>query len=156
MSDMVGHWLFPKRREFPLLYVKRTYATNSKTLVQDAWVDHLVGRLKKICDPYEKLDDVNKKPVNNPLYDNCKISAQIQCFGGEDHMFYNNRNNGAAYSWRDSTVLQTVDCWYLNSTDPKYKESQGLANTWQAENDSVMIGAHSCFSKTDRRVLWGS
>ncbi|KAF5586648.1 6-hydroxy-D-nicotine oxidase [Fusarium pseudoanthophilum] len=69
-----------------------------------------------------------------------ELSAQIQCFGGEDSMFYNNRNNGAAYSWRDST----------------YKESQDLANEWQAENDSVMIGANSFFSKTDRRVLWGS
>ncbi|KAF4959481.1 hypothetical protein FGADI_1702 [Fusarium gaditjirri] len=156
MSDMVGHWLFPKRREFPLPYVKRTYATNSKTLVQDGWVDKLVGRLKKICDPYEKLDDANENPVKNPLYDNCKISAQIQCFGGENSMFYRSRDNGAAYSWRDSTVLQTVDCWYLNRTDPKYKLSQDLANEWQAKNDSVMIGANSCFSKTDRRVLWGS
>ncbi|VTT61705.1 unnamed protein product [Fusarium fujikuroi] len=156
MSDMVGHWLFPKRREFPLPYVKRTYATNSKTLVKDRWVDTLVERLKKICDPYEKLDDANEKPVKNPLYDNCKLSAQIQCFGGDNSMFYNSRNNGAAYSWRDSTVLQTVDCWYLNRDQPNYDQSLKLANRWQAENDSVMIGANSCFSKTDRRVLWGS
>lgn len=156
MSDMVGHWLFPKRREFPRPYVKRTYATNSKTLGKDGWVDTLVERLSKICSPYEKLDDANQKPVDNPLYDNCKISAQIQCFGGDNSMFYNNRNNGAAYSWRDSTVLQTVDCWYLNRTDPNYKKSLELANEWQAKNDSVMIGANSCFSKTDRRVLWGS
>ncbi|KAI1036226.1 hypothetical protein LB504_011518 [Fusarium proliferatum] len=156
MSDMVGHWLFPKRREFPRPYVKRTYATNSRTLGKDGWVDTLVERLSKICSPYEKLDDANQKPVDNPLYDNCKISAQIQCFGGDSSMFYNNRNNGAAYSWRDSTVLQTVDCWYLNRTDPNYEQSQKLANEWQTKNDSVMIGANSCFSKTDRRVLWGS
>ncbi|KAG5750729.1 hypothetical protein H9Q70_006593 [Fusarium xylarioides] len=156
MSDMVGHWLFPKRREFPLPYVKRTYATNSTTLGKDGWVDALVGRLKKICDPTEKLDDANQNPVDNPLYDNCKLSAQIQCFGGDSSMFYNNRNNGAAYSWRDSTVLQTVDCWYLNRTDRNYEKSQKLANDWQTKNDSVMIGANSCFSKTDRRVLWGS
>ncbi|KAI1043114.1 hypothetical protein LB505_006934 [Fusarium chuoi] len=155
MSDMVGHLLFPKRREFPRPYVKRTYATNSKTLSKDGWVDTLVERLSKICSPYEKLDDANQKPVDNPLYDNCKISAQIQCFGGDNSMFYNNRNNGAAYSWRDFTVLQTVDCWYLNRTDPNYRKSLGLANDWQAKNDSVMIGANSCFSKTDKRVLWG-
>ncbi|KAF5550377.1 6-hydroxy-D-nicotine oxidase [Fusarium phyllophilum] len=149
MSEMVGHWLFPKRREFPLPYVKRTYATNSKTLVEDGWVDTLVERLKKICDPYEKLDNANKKPVKNPLYGNCKISAQIQCFGGENSMFYNSRNNEAAYSWRDSTVLQTVDCWYLNRDQPNYTLSQKLANEWQAKNDSVMIGANSCFNKTD-------
>ncbi|KAF5976917.1 6-hydroxy-D-nicotine oxidase [Fusarium bulbicola] len=71
-------------------------------------------------------------------------------------MFYNNRNNGAAYSWRDSTVLQTVDCWYLNSDQPNYELSRKLANDWQTKNDSVMIGASSCFSKTDRRVLWVS
>ncbi|RKL33076.1 hypothetical protein BFJ72_g10092 [Fusarium proliferatum] len=156
MSDMVGHWLFPKRREFPRPYVKRTYTTNSKTLGKDGWVDTLVERLSKICSPYEKLDDANQKPVDNPLYDNCKISDQIQCFGGDNSMFYNNRNNGAAYSWRDSTVLQTVDCWYLNRTDPNYKKPLELANEWQAKNDSVMIDANSCFSKTDRRVLWGS
>jgi hypothetical protein len=111
--------------------------------------------LKKICDPKEKLDDANKRPVKNPLYDNCKLSTQIQCLGGESSMSYNNRNNGASYSWRDSTVLQTVDCWYLNSTDPKYKQSQDLANEWRAEMDSVMTGATSCFSKTDQSVLWG-
>ncbi|KAF9776830.1 hypothetical protein IL306_004916 [Fusarium sp. DS 682] len=156
MANMVGHWLFPQRREFPRPYVKRTYSTNSKTLGKDGWVDALAKQLSKICDPYQKLDDANKKPVPNDLYDNCKLSAQIQCFGGENSMFYKNRDNGAAYSWRDSTVLQTVDCWYLNKDQPNYQLSQKLANDWQHENDGVMIGTESCFSKTDRRVLWGS
>ncbi|KAH7147995.1 hypothetical protein DER46DRAFT_671938 [Fusarium sp. MPI-SDFR-AT-0072] len=156
MANMTGHWVFPQRREFPRPYVKRTYATNSKTLGKDGWVNALAGRLSKICDPYEKLDDANERPVPNPLYDNCKLSAQIQCFGGENSMFYKNGDGSSAYSWRDSTVLQTVDCWYLNITDPNYKISQNLANQWQKENDGVMIGAKSCFSKTDRRVLWGS
>ncbi|KAJ3549061.1 hypothetical protein NM208_g699 [Fusarium decemcellulare] len=156
MAQMVGHWLFPQRREFPRPYVKRTYSTNSRTLGKDGWVKNLVQQLGKICDPFEKLDDANKKPVPNDLYDNCKLSAQIQCFGGENSMFYKNRNNGAAYSWRDSTVLQTVDCWYLNKDQENYKLSEDLANKWQAENDGIMIGAKSCFSKTDRRVLWGS
>lgn len=61
MSVMVGHWLFPKRREFPRPYVKRTYATNSKTLGKDLWVDTLVERLSKVCSPYEKLDDANHR-----------------------------------------------------------------------------------------------
>ncbi|RKK10107.1 hypothetical protein BFJ66_g12145 [Fusarium oxysporum f. sp. cepae] len=156
MANMTGHWVFPQRREFPRPYVKRTYATNSKTLGKDGWVNTLVGRLGKICDPYEKLDDANERPVPNPLYDNCKLSAQIQCFGGENSMFYKNGDGSSAYSWRDSTVLQTVDCWYLNINDPNHKMSQNLANQWQNENDGVMIGAKSCFSKTDRRVLWGS
>ncbi|KAF5676585.1 6-hydroxy-D-nicotine oxidase [Fusarium heterosporum] len=156
MADMMNLWLFPKRREFPQPYVKRTYATNSRTLGKDGWVDALVSRLKMICDPYEKLDDANEKPIDNPRYDNCKLSAQIQCFGGDHSMFYNNRDNGAAYSWRDSTVLQTVDCWYRNKGHPTYELSQKIANQWQTENDSIMIGANSCFSKTNRRVLWGS
>lgn len=159
MAKMTGHWLFPQRREFPRPYVKRTYATNSKTLGKDGWVVGLVQRLKLICDPYEKLDDANKKPVNNPLYDSCKLSAQIQCFGGENSLFYKNRDNGAAYSWRDSTVLQTVDCWYLpeDKENPKLsKDSKDLANKWQSENDAAMIGKSSYFSKTNRRVLWGS
>ncbi|KAI6767713.1 hypothetical protein HG530_005722 [Fusarium avenaceum] len=156
MAHMVGHWLFPQRREFPRPYVKRTYSTNSRTLGKDDWVKKLVKQVSKVCNPFEKLDDANEKPVPNPLYDNCKISAQIQCFGGENSMFYKNRDNGAAYSWRDSTVLQTVDCWYLNKDQPNYKQSEDLANKWQTENDGIMIGADSCFSKTDRRVLWGS
>jgi hypothetical protein len=156
MANMTGHWVFPQRREFPRPYVKRTYVTNSKTLGKDGWVNALAKQLGKICDPYEKLDDANKKPVPNDLYDNCKLSAQIQCFGGENSMFYKNRDNGAAYSWRDSTVLQTVDSWYLNKGQPNYELSQKLANNWQTENDGIMIGAKSCFSKTNRRVLWGS
>ena len=159
MAKMTGHWLFPQRREFPRPYVKRTYATNSKTLGKDGWVGGLVQRLKLICDPYEKLDDANEKPVPNALYDNCKLSAQIQCFGGENSLFYKNRDNGAAYSWRDSTVLQTVDCWYLaeDKENPELsQDSKDLANKWQSENDAAMIGKSSYFSKTDRRVLWGS
>ncbi|KAM0212669.1 hypothetical protein ACHAQI_004625 [Fusarium lateritium] len=77
MAQMVGHWLFPQRREFPRPYVKRTYSTNSNTLGKDGWVKNLVNQLGKICNPYEKLDDANENPVPNDLYDNCKLSAQI-------------------------------------------------------------------------------
>ncbi|KAF4453648.1 hypothetical protein F53441_3657 [Fusarium austroafricanum] len=117
----------------------------------------VVERLKLICDPFEKLDDDNKVPIKNDLYDNCKISAQIQCFGGENSMFYKNGDNGTSYSWRDSAVIQTIDCWYsVNEKGELMNQSNKLANDWQTKNDSVMIGESSCFSKTSRRVLWGS
>ena len=64
-------------------------------------------------------------------------------------MFTRNAGNGTAYSWRDSTVVQTLDCFHWNSV----KEA---ADSWQKENDEVGVGPGGIFSKEDRRVLWGS
>ena len=64
-------------------------------------------------------------------------------------MFFKNRNNGTSYSWRDSTVCCTLDCFVESS----YK---AVAEEFQAENDNILLGPNGCFSKQDRRVLWGS
>lgn len=34
--------------------------------------------------------------------------------------------------------------------------SKRTADAWQAENDKLFVGKDSCFSKQDKRVLWGS
>lgn len=150
MADMTSNWIFPKRREFDLPYVKRTYATKSTTLQKDGWAEAVAGRLDLIYNPHQKIDN-NQGDTEYEVYDHCKLSVQIQCFGGENSRFYQNRDNGTSYSWRDSTVVQTLDCFH----DPgaKYKE---YADNWQKANDALMIGPSSVFSKHDRRVLWGS
>ncbi|KAI8664502.1 FAD-binding PCMH-type domain-containing protein [Fusarium keratoplasticum] len=150
MSKMTGRWIFPKQREFDLPYVKRTYATNSRTLEKDGWVDSVVKRLDLIYNPRQKLGH-NKGEDEYEVYTHCKLSVQIQCFGGDNSRFYTDRNNGTSYSWRDSSVVQTLDCFH----DPgdKYKK---YALNWQKENDAIMVGRSSPFSKQDKRVLWGS
>ncbi|KAG5751137.1 hypothetical protein H9Q70_006231 [Fusarium xylarioides] len=150
MDTMTGKWIFPKRREFELPYVKRTYATKSQTLQKDGWVNAVVKRLDLIYNPHQKLDN-DKSDKEGEVYDHCKLSVQIQCFGGKNSRFLLNKDNGTSYSWRDSTVVQTLDCFH----DPgaKYRE---YALNWQKTNDTIMIGPKSPFSKQDRRVLWGS
>ncbi|UPK92459.1 hypothetical protein LCI18_003394 [Fusarium solani-melongenae] len=150
MSKMTGRWIFPKQREFDLPYVKRTYATSSRTLDQDGWVDSVVKRLDLIYNPRQKLGH-NKGEDEYEVYTHCKLSVQIQCFGGDNSRFYTDRNNGTSYSWRDSSVVQTLDCFH----DPGDKYKQYALN-WQKENDAIMVGRSSPFSKQDKRVLWGS
>jgi hypothetical protein len=62
-------------------------------------------------------------------------------------------------SWRDSTVLATMDCFY-NPTDISAvlhgKHPKTIADTWQKVNDSGLKGKEGKLSKEDRRVLWGS
>ncbi|WQF76647.1 Putative oxygen oxidoreductase covalent FAD-binding, FAD-binding domain, PCMH-type [Colletotrichum destructivum] len=150
MSDMTGQWLFPRAREFDLPYVKRTYATKSTTLGRDNWVSAVVDRIDLIYNPEQYLrGHAGEKAFERFM--RCKLSVQIQCFGGAESRFFANRGNGTSYSWRDSSVVQTLDCFH----NPD-EESRRYALEWQNKNDAVMIGPRSPFSKQDRRVLWGS
>ncbi|KAF9878294.1 FAD linked oxidase domain protein [Colletotrichum karsti] len=150
MSDMTGQWIFPKAREFDLPYVKRTYATKSTSLLKDGWIDSVADRIDLIYNPKQYLDG-RPGEKNFERYLRCKLSVQIQCFGGEKSRFYANRDNGTSFSWRDSSVVQTLDCFHEADA-----ESKKYADAWQAKNDAVMIGPDSSFSKEDRRLLWGS
>lgn len=62
-------------------------------------------------------------------------------------------------SWRDATVLATLDCFY-NKNDVSAvlhgKHPQKIAEAWQQGNDSGLKGKEGNFSEEDRRVLWGS
>ncbi|GKT47689.1 FAD-linked oxidoreductase [Colletotrichum spaethianum] len=150
MSDMTGQWIFPKAREFDLPYVKRTYSTKSTTLSKDKWVDAVVDRIDLIYSPEQYLQG-HAGEKNYERYMRCKLSVQIQCFGGKNSRFYTNKDNGTSYSWRDSSVVQTLDCFH----NPD-EESKSYAQAWQTKNDAIMNGPQSPFSKQDRRVLWGS
>lgn len=148
MATMTGKWIFPKEREFDRPYVKRTWATNSRTLSTSGWVDDVVRRLDLVLDPQQKLSD-DKQDWERDIYDHCKLSVQIQAFGGNTSKYFTNRTNGASYSWRDSTIVQVIDCFH----DENGRE---FANDWQENNDRVMVGPDSNFSKVDKRMLWGS
>lgn len=134
MSELTAQWIFRNVREFNHPYVKSTQVTDSKTLVQDGWVDWIVERLDGII-----------KPEKNKLW----ISAQFQNFGGKNSAFTKNANNGTSHSFRDSTICATVDCFY----DTGHKQ---VAEDWHDVNLAEAIGANGKFCKQDKRVLWGS
>ena len=134
MSELTTDWIFRNVREFDRPYVKRTHLTNSKTLGADGWADWITNRIDAIV-----------KPEKN----RCWISAQLQCFGGKNSKFVTNSDNGTSFSWRDSTVVCTLDCFY----GPGSKKT---AENWHKINDEEGIGPNGKFSKEDRRVLWGS
>ncbi|KAI1267106.1 hypothetical protein F5Y18DRAFT_424945 [Xylariaceae sp. FL1019] len=134
MSELTGDWIFRNVREFEKPYVKRTYTTNSRTLGQDGWAQWAVNRIDAVVRP-----DFNR----------CWLSAQLQCFGGKNSMFTRNADNGTSYSWRDTSIGCTMDCFH----DP---ETKVRAEDWQKVNDEEAIGPNGVFSKKDRRVLWGS
>jgi len=150
MADMTGQWIFPKEREFELPYEKRAYATSSRTLVKDNWVQAAVDRIDLIYNPKSAIEG-HKGDKDFELYQRCKLAVQIQCFGGDHSMFNLNKDNGTSYSWRDSTVVQVLDCFHQDDD-----ESRQIAQDWQAKNDSLMNGPTSPFSKQDKRLLWGS
>lgn len=142
MSAMTGDWIFRRKREFDHPFEKRTYLTDSTTLLRDGWAGVVAERISQVIVPSIE---------HFALWDKCYTSVQIQCFGGKNSKFRTNRDNGTAYSWRDSSVCATMDCFYEDGD-----EGKALAKGWQAGNDKVMIGPDSTFSKQDKRVLWGS
>ncbi|EPS37893.1 hypothetical protein H072_8364 [Dactylellina haptotyla CBS 200.50] len=150
MADITGLWIFPKEREFNLPYVKRTYATNMRNLSTNGWVDTVVQRLDLIYNENNYLQG-NEGERGYERYLSCKLSVQIQNYGGKFAKFTTNKDNGTSYSWRDSSMVQTLDCFH-NDDD----KSKAYAEQWAAKNDTLMNGASGLFSPVDKRVLWGS
>jgi len=134
MSELASKWLFRNTREFDFPYVKSTHVTNSRTLSKDGWAEWVADRIDTIVKP-----EANK----------CYISAQLQCFGGKNSMFHRNADNGTGYSWRDTTLCVTLDCFYD-------KEHRDVAEDWHQVNEEEGCGPQGKLSKDDRRVLWGS
>jgi FAD binding domain len=135
MSDLTSDWIFRNVREFKHPYIKRTHTTKSTTLAASGWASWVTKRIDAIVAP----DD-----------NSCYISAQLQCFGGKNSMFFRNKDNGTSFSWRDSSIVCTLDCFY---DGPEAKKE---AIEWHKINDDEGIGPKGIFSKEDRRVLWGS
>lgn len=134
MSELTGEWIFRNVREFNHPYVKRTYSTNSGTLAKDGWASWITQRIDAIVKP-----EANR----------CWLSAQLQCIGGKHSKFVTNADNGTAYSWRDTTLICTIDCFHED-------DAKARAEDWEKVNDEEGLGPNGIFSKQDRRVLWGS
>jgi len=60
-----------------------------------------------------------------------------------------NAKNGTSYSWRDSTICCTLDCFYRPA-------SHQAARDWHDQNEKEVWGPEVVFSTKDMRVLWGS
>eukprot|EP01034_Spumella_vulgaris_P035514 gene35514-43785_t len=134
MSDLTKEWIFTNVREYELPYEKRTYMTNSNSLVQDKWAEWATNRIHWAM-----------------TQSDLKLSVQIQNFGGKNSQFYQKGLNGqTSYSWRaDSNICSVMDCFYKPG-------SKDRAINWQKNNDVSVGQADSVFCKEDRRVLWGS
>lgn len=134
MSKITGDWIFRNVREFDHPYVKRAYVTNATDLGTRGWSEWVTGRIDEIVEP-----DMNK----------CWLSCQLQAYGGKRSRFFQNRDNGTSYSWRDTTMVCVLDAFYED-------ESKERAENWQQVNDMQGLGPNGRFSSEDRRVLWGS
>lgn len=134
MSELTGEWIFRNVREFNHPYVKRTYSTDSRTLAKDGWASWVTKRIDAIVKP-----EANR----------CWLSAQLQCIGGKHSKFVTNANNGTAFSWRNTSLICTIDCFH--EPDAKVR-----AEDWEKVNDEEGLGPNGIFSKEDHRVLWGS
>jgi FAD binding domain len=132
MSEIVKLWLFTSKREFNHPYVKRTLVTNSSSLGSDGWASWISNHIDEICTP------------ENGLF----VSAQLQCAGGKFSKLTTNAGNGTAYSWRDSRLGCTIDCFHDD-------DQQQAAEDWEEGTDK-MIGPNGVFAKQERRLLWGS
>lgn len=137
MSELTREWVFFNVREFDLPYEKRTYMSNSTTLLKDKWVDWVTNRVD--CGIHSH---------------HVKITLQVQHFGGVRSNFVTGGADAdpsdTAYSWRsDATVCCCLNCFY----EP---EGRVEAMQWQAENDKCVGTTDSVFCKEDRRLLWGS
>ena len=63
-----------------------------------------------------------------------------------------------AYSWRDSTIGLTLDCFYDVTENPN---AAATARAWVERNDLEAVGVRAdgvpvVFDPADRRLLWGS
>ncbi|KAF9273039.1 hypothetical protein BGZ68_001882, partial [Mortierella alpina] len=136
LSELTGHWIFQNVREFEKPYIKRTFMSNSQTLVEDDWTNYVCNRIHEI--------------EGNP-FNGCDLSVQIQHFGGDNSRVYQNNDGSTAISWRDSHICLVLDCFHR-----EYRSARKTAKAWQKENDKCVGRADAKFSKEDRRVLWGS
>lgn len=140
ISAMSQAWVFRNVREFNRPYLKRAYATDSRSLRKDGWVDDVVDQIGEVIVPGDGID----------------ICAQFFHWGGKQSKLRSNGRDGrTAYSWRDHSICCIVDLFY--TTHPlRFGRPKKKAEIWQKENDELFIGEKGSFCVSDRRYLWGS
>jgi len=143
MPFLTSQWVFPLKREYDgMPYDKRTYSTSATNLNTSGWVDFTVQTTKDLA-----------WALPPPLGTGNCVAVQIQHYGGNQSRFKtNDPDRQTSYSWRDTTVVMTMDAFY-----PPNSSSQEAAKKWQAANDAAYKGPAGNFSPgKDRRLLWAS
>ncbi|KAG0078479.1 hypothetical protein BGZ93_010240 [Podila epicladia] len=116
LSELTGQWIFQNVREFEKPYIKRTFMSNSETLVQDDWSNY-------VCD---RIHEIEGNPFNG-----CDLSVQIQNFGG-DHSRVSKNNDGYRSAKKNAKE------WQLEND-----KSVGHANSKFCKQDRrVLWGSH--------------
>jgi len=135
MSYMTSTWwVLDTVREYPWPYVKSTRVSDKKDLRNSTWSNWISTR----------IDDI-VQPENNGLF----VCAQIQPFGGLHSETRKNAENGTSYSWRDGTIICTLDVFYKPGNEKE-------ARDWHDANEKEVFGKNGVFSTKDMRPLWGS
>jgi len=145
MSELTGEWLFPHAREFEHPYLKSTRVTSATDLIARKWPEWMAGRVHEVI---------------GTKGNGCYLAVQIQNLGGNNSMFYQNRNNGTGFSWRDSTMVATLDCYYA-PTAPNNLVPEDVAKAWFQVNEEEAVtqlgsSVKGTFTDKDKRMLWGS
>jgi hypothetical protein len=136
MSFMTSnYWILDNIREYPWPYVKSTRMSDKTNLRDTNWANWMANLVKEVLEA-----------PDNGRY----ICAQIQPFGGPNSMTVKNAKNGTSYSFRDATMVVTLDCFYKHHV-------RDDAVKWFEENESeVLKEDKGNFSTKDMRPLWGS
>ena len=133
MSQLTAQWVYMNIREFELPYEKRTYMSGPRSMGFDKdWAATTARRIDMI---------------QGDLFNWCKLSIQIQPFGGNQSKYETLPNDYSSYSWRDSTICCVMDCFYSG------EDAKATAIKWQEGNDKIVRDG---MFGVDRRVLWGS
>ncbi|PQE21416.1 FAD binding domain-containing protein [Rutstroemia sp. NJR-2017a BBW] len=136
MSYMTSNWwILDNVREYPWPYIKSTRMSDKTDLRKTNWANWIGGLLEQVL-----------KPEEDELF----IVAQIQPFGGPNSQTVKNKGNGTSYSFRDATMIVTLDCFYKHHVRDR-------ALKWFKDNESkVLDPKYGDFSTKDMRPLWGS
>ena len=132
MSELTAHWVFLKVREYELPFIKRLYTTNEK--ITDEWVNQFVHHVNEV--------------QTNLITSHCKIACQIQPNCRKNKMM-ENKGNGTAFNWRDTTFGCTCDIFYAPN-------GRDYAEKWAQRNDKDFLGEKGSYSKHDFRLFWAT
>ncbi|KAG0083695.1 hypothetical protein BGZ92_010555 [Podila epicladia] len=168
LSTLSSHWLFPIDREMELPYIKGVAMTKAPAsyLKDKNWSQWVCNRIDELEVPSQDL------PNQDPPKQKCFAVAQFAYTGGTGNSTpatVKNDDGKTALSWRDSTFLMVMDCFYTPDDDGK-SDNKAAAQAWSRKNILEATGIDPTtgektndrdltptFSEfEDRRLLWGS
>jgi hypothetical protein len=132
-SQLNSLWIFPGVREFDFPYIKNAQVTLQTTF--PGWAAFAANWINFMQQQQPK---------------GIMVFTQCQYFGGYNSAMYKNRNNGTAFSWRETTIGFNVDLFCASSG------ARELAARYQTTYTNQAIGPNGIFSKQDLRWYWAS